>query len=148
MSLLESAFSKVFTAQRFIIFLESIIVTVAVCAVINGIIMPFFKKKRKKRAINNGHYLTAYRTRFIYNPEGITHKAHEYTGIFHYEYKHRNYKCSFYYDDLPPEEITLYFANNPRKAKPDEQFGYLENERYLVFVIVFAFMEVLEISLF
>lgn len=137
---LEQLFTPQFTANFFILILESIVLSFLVIIIINSTLMTALRKKRLEKAIKKGHCLIAKRTRFVYNVEGIHSKASNYTGYYHYYYKERKYKCYFYYDDLPPEEIKVYFANNPKKAKPEELFGFLENEKYLIFLICLIVM--------
>lgn len=139
---------EIVSAQSIIILAESVVVTFFLCVLINSMVMPFLRRKRIARAKQAGHCLTASRTKFVYNVEGIHSKASNYTGYFQYAYRGKKYKSYYYFDDLPPMEMNVYFSNNPKKAKPEELFGNLENEKYIVFLFVLLIMEVFRISLF
>ena len=107
-----------------------------IAIIINGLIMPFQKKKALEDAIKDERVITAKRYDWK-RPRGEENRFENYIwGYYSYEYgnnRTRKFRLSFY--GTPPETLTLYYKKNPAKARTEKNFGNMESGYLLIFII-------------
>lgn len=94
------------------------------------VIFPFFiirgqvtssqrhREKLYKKAVSRGHEATAFLKRSyspsLDNPRSPTDRME--LGKYYFDYNGKTYNIRLYFDGAPPEEVQVYWLNNPRRA--------------------------------
>ena len=108
-----------------------------IIGLINMFVMPFCKNSALKKAKLDGHVVKAKHIKNIYaQGDDISKRGSDILGIYEYTVGSKKYKFRGYYVGTPPNIEILYYKTNPKKARPDVQFGFLEGGKSLIFVIV------------
>lgn len=131
-------FTSLLFTRVFIAALIAVIITIIICFLLNTIIMPFTRLKGIKKAELKGRMVHAILTKTITpyivdNSESGIHTSID--GIYQYEYKGKKYQYKGHFHRTPPTDIKLYFRNDPSKARTDLEYGRLESEWKIIFVI-------------
>ena len=104
--------------------------------------VPFARKKYLKEAIEKGNIVQAklVRSRDVtedYNGYGLV-SSNEVIGLYEYSYNGKKYKYRASATSILPDELTLYFIKNPKKACLSDEIGFRESnwiKTYLYSVI-------------
>ena len=92
--------------------------------------VPFARKRMLAKAVAKGHAVTAYleKSRDVYNgmENGPMYRTNYTHGYYRYEWNGRMYTYWAKTANHLPEQITLYFKKNPRKACSASEFGLNE----------------------
>mgnify|MGYP004686674985 CR=1 FL=1 len=113
------------------------VISFIIIGIINMFIMPFYKSSALKKAELNEHVIKAKKMKTIH-PDGMEERktAGYIVGVYEYEVDSKKYRYKGKYVTTPPQIETLYYKNNPKSAKPEFQFGFLEDSKYLIFLVV------------
>lgn len=125
--------------RAFISALAAGVLTIAICFVLNLIVMPFTRLKGVSKAEAEGRVVRAVlvKTHMPGNYDSNESGVHTlYTGVFQYEYKGKTYKYRGNYYRFPPSEEKLYFRSDPSKARTDAEYGRLESEWKMIFPVL------------
>ncbi len=108
-------------------------ITFVVILIVDGITMPFKKNQALREARDAGHEIIAKRVEFKHQ-RGQQRRKYIW-GYYEYEYKNCRYTYKNTFQNMPPDTITLYFKNNPKKARPEGSFGGIESGYGWIFLV-------------
>ena len=120
-----------------------LIATLISCFLLNKFVMPFRRNTALRKAWDSGHVVKATLKKLLHSKGEDT--ARWVLGVYEYTVNGREYiyKGRFYPDC--PTEITLFYKINPRKAKRELHFGYIEDEWKIILAIFTLIFFVLSI---
>lgn len=118
--------------------------TPIVCLLRKLLIVPFTHKRILKKSIKEGHIVKAILIKAT-NAKGdynITDSSRK-VGKYQYEYKNKKYKVDLVGQSPIPQELTLYFERNPRKAVVENSLGLYESPLLKCYVVSIFIMSVI-----
>lgn len=142
---------------RFIIRIFTVALSVAAFSTLFWTIIGHFRyMSREKRerlaqeAIANGHVVNARLAKTKRVKRSDPSRNDDYiildVGIYEYEYKGKTYRSKLAAEDMTwPNELTLYYIKNPKKATAKGNIGLSEIGGGRCFLIVFAVLSFFEL---
>lgn len=104
---------------------------------------PFTNKKLVERAKSKGNVITA---RLVDHYSLNNHSGNhikmtgEEMGIYEYEINERKYKYRFMSFNALPQELTLYYLNNPKKATVPSELFIRQRSPWIRSFLIIAFI--------
>jgi hypothetical protein len=125
----------------------SIFITPVFCFFRKVFYVPLIRKKLLRQAKENNHVIKAKLIKYsdiLTSNDGFGATASgERMAIYHYEYAGKKYKYRAITAGCLPEEITLYYLRNPRKATVASELGLRESHWLLYYLLISVIMVVL-----
>jgi hypothetical protein len=113
-----------------------ILVTPVFCFIRKLMIVPLLRKGLVEKAKAKGHVITAHLTKsdnvWTGSNDGTMCMTPYTHGYYRYEYRGKSYTYWAKTANTLPEQITLYFQRNPRKACLATELGLNENPRWFL----------------
>ena len=104
--------------------------------------VPLMRQKYVKKAIENGRVVQAKLVKswdsWNQSESGALIASNEVLGVYTYEYKGKKYKYRASSTSYLPDELTLYFLKNPRKASLYDEIGFRESNWLQYWLIIAA----------
>ncbi len=123
--------------------IASLAVTPVFCVLRKIFYFPLVRNSLLKDAQEKGNIVVAHYLKScdIINDDG-TYSGKR-TGIYQYEYGGKKYRYKIVTTDSMPDELTLYYSKNPRKAALPDAIGFREYNRFLYYIILSAIIAVI-----